>query len=78
MNHRLQWGRPDRLAILPSARDECRVDGGYENGEANADTKEIEVPTPIISTHSYFTANMPSELISVIRNDWPYSGKEVH
>jgi len=69
VNHRLQWGRSDRLAILPSARD-GRVDGGYENGEAHADIKEIEVTA---SAPSYFTADMPPELISVIRNDWPYS-----
>jgi hypothetical protein len=72
VNHRLQWGRSDRLAVLPSAHD-GRVDGGYENGEAHADTKEIEVTA---STPSYFTADMPPELISVIRNDWPYSGTE--
>ena len=64
LNHRLQWGKPDTLSLLTSTLDGQSIVAA-ENGERE------HYPTP-----EYFKADIPfnSELISIIRNDWPYSG----
>jgi hypothetical protein len=64
LNHRLQWGKPDTLSLLPSALD-----------KQPAVTSENGQPVPY-STPEYFKADIPfdSELICIIQNDWPYSG----
>ncbi|KAJ3986839.1 hypothetical protein F5890DRAFT_1501365 [Lentinula detonsa] len=57
LNHRLQWGKPDALSVLPSAfKDEPADD---------AEGSEIISPP-------YFTSNTPDRYISIIQNDWPY------
>ncbi|KIJ17610.1 hypothetical protein PAXINDRAFT_167622 [Paxillus involutus ATCC 200175] len=63
LNHRLQWGKPDTLSLLPSALD-----------KQPAVTSENGQPVPY-STPEYFKADIPfdSELICIIQNDWPYS-----
>ena len=63
LNHRLQWGRPDTLSLLTSTV----VDSKF------ASPSEFEVagdadPPP------YFTWETPAKYVSVIQNDWPYSG----
>ncbi|KAJ3814049.1 hypothetical protein F5876DRAFT_86690 [Lentinula aff. lateritia] len=58
LNHRLQWGKPDTLSVLPSAfRDE--PDNPTRGSDAN-------VPPP------YFTSDTPDKYVSIIQNDWPY------
>lgn len=60
LNHRLQWGKPDTLSVLPSAfRDE--PDNRTRGSDAN-------VPPP------YFTSDTPDKYVSIIQNDWPYLG----
>jgi hypothetical protein len=58
--HRLQWGKPDTLSLLPSVLD---VSAALPPPAAPG------APPP-----AYFTADTPAELISIIQNDWPYSG----
>lgn len=60
INHRLQWGKPDRLSLLQSQIQEDIVE--------DAEAGQAESPP------AYFTANMPRKFISIILNDWPYSG----
>jgi hypothetical protein len=62
-NYRLQWGKPDRLSLLPSIILD-NVDTSEQPARTNSD---LDVPT-------YFKADTPPELISIIMNDWPYSG----
>ncbi|EJC98832.1 uncharacterized protein FOMMEDRAFT_95368 [Fomitiporia mediterranea MF3/22] len=59
LNYRLQWGRPDRLSLLPSQLDYVEIP-----------LCELPEDAPI---PEYFTADTPSSLISIIQNDWPYS-----
>jgi hypothetical protein len=78
MNYRLQWGKRDNLSLLTSALDVC---------EDKAE--EVSVPDPTIDRRirkilpplpdnapRYFTVDTPSEFISIIQNDWPYSGEQ--
>ena len=60
VNHRLQWGKPDRLSLLQSQIQDDPVD----DEELSKDEKPP----------AYFTADMPRKFISIILNDWPYSG----
>jgi hypothetical protein len=62
LNHRLQWGKPDRLSLLrpPSEADD-----------------EDHASGPMEPTTEYFGADTPSHLISIILNDWPYSGTPI-
>ncbi|THH26822.1 hypothetical protein EUX98_g7362 [Antrodiella citrinella] len=65
-DYRLQWGKPDTLSLLHSRLD--------NENNANTTTPSIPIDSQIpIEAPSYFTANTPSELISIIMNDWPYS-----
>ncbi|KAI6098221.1 hypothetical protein F5141DRAFT_1010962 [Pisolithus sp. B1] len=62
LDHRLQWGKPDTLSLLPSELEEP------EETATNGSQASEAVP-------QYFTADMPfnSDLICIMRNDWPYS-----
>lgn len=60
LNYRLQWGKPDRLSLLPSKLD-CV--------ETEAEPLPEDAPLP-----DYFTADIHPSLVSIIQNDWPYSG----
>lgn len=65
--YRLQWGQPDRRALLPSALE------GLTAPSETEPVQESPAPEPE-NAPPYFTADTPPELISVIMNDWPYSG----
>jgi hypothetical protein len=39
-----------------------------------AATNDSKLPAVIADGPTHFTANIPPELISIIQNDWPYSG----
>ncbi|KAI5117003.1 hypothetical protein M0805_002671 [Coniferiporia weirii] len=62
--YRLQWGKPDRLSLLQSELEE----------HAPPCAPRDEGLKPCFEQTDYFTSKTPAELISVIRNDWPYSG----
>lgn len=82
LNYRLQWGKPDKLAVLHSALDEPRdplADKGINkvvipSNEADSEIVPQELPPIPDNIAPYFTADTPPELISIIMNDWPYSG----
>lgn len=77
MNFRLQWGKCDNLSLLPSA-----LDTGEPEPEAVPVTDHTVDPhirkvLPALPENAprYFTVDTPSEYISIIQNDWPYSGE---
>lgn len=63
LKYRLQWGKPDALSLLHPL---------LENRPTPNDPAHSAVHAPDI--HPYFTVDTPEELISIVRNDWPYSG----
>ncbi|KAH8085412.1 hypothetical protein BXZ70DRAFT_900205 [Cristinia sonorae] len=68
-DHRLQWGKPDKISLLPS-----RLDDDNDTNHVSQNSSSIPTDTQLpADTPSYFTADTPSELISIIMNDWPYS-----
>jgi hypothetical protein len=77
LNYRLQWGKPDYLSILTSALDTHR----HEPSEIprQLDTLDPKIPRKLpdlpADAPPYFTADTPAEYISIIQNDWPYSGR---
>ena len=66
MNHRLRWGQPDTLSLLKS------------DLVHNSIAKPLSQPDSTIPISSvippYFSWETPSQFISIIENDWPYSG----
>jgi hypothetical protein len=58
--YRLQWGRPDTLSKLKSTVDDS--------------VKDLTTPPPSNPPKEWFTVDTPPEMISIIQNDWPYSG----
>lgn len=78
MNYRLQWGKRDNISLLPSA-----LDTGKTNESETIPVTDHTIDSRILKTlpalpdnaPRYFTADTPSEFISIIQNDWPYSGK---
>jgi hypothetical protein len=67
VNHRLQWGKPDTQSVLRSELD--GVISPTVGTPAFTQTDEVD-----LKGKEYFTADSPKELISIIQNDWPYSG----
>lgn len=67
LEHRLQWGKPDRLSRLKSVLDPL----ASEIVETTNGTSTPEIPP---DAPAYFKADTPPALISIIMNDWPYSG----
>ncbi|RDB17946.1 hypothetical protein Hypma_000964 [Hypsizygus marmoreus] len=68
MNHRLQWGRPDTLSLLPSTlrNDEAAISPPCSNVPGTLPPIPTDAP-------NYFSCDTPPEYISIIQNDWPYS-----
>jgi hypothetical protein len=62
LKHRLRWGQPDRLSILKPFK-------GIDEIPMLDDSDSLPIPSV-----DYFRADTPSLLISIITNDWPYSG----
>lgn len=71
INYRLQWGKPDTLSQLKSALDDAS-DTAVPSGDSSSANGDAH-PSP-----TYFTADTPPELISIIMNDWPYSGTSIY
>lgn len=80
LNYRLQWGKPDTLSLLTSALDKSHA---IANGDSRAVASPESSTDPTIvkdlpplppDAPEYFTVNTPAEYISIIQNDWPYSG----
>ncbi|KAI0795254.1 hypothetical protein BC629DRAFT_313711 [Irpex lacteus] len=63
--YRLQWGKPDRLALLPSILNDTEAQSTPASGD--------DLPSTPVDVPPYFKADAPPELISIIMNDWPYS-----
>jgi hypothetical protein len=90
MKHRLQWGKPDTMSLLRSSLDQpVNVNsrdfrmGVLSNGNVQslpsaatlgAATNVSKLPITAVDSPTHFTANTPPGLISIIQNDWPYSG----
>lgn len=79
LTHRLQWGKRDSLSMLHSQLDNAEP---HSNGipsmngttaAENLETAPGELPLIPAGAPSYFTADTPQGLISIIMNDWPYS-----
>ncbi|KAG2344473.1 hypothetical protein BDR05DRAFT_989299 [Suillus weaverae] len=72
INHRLQWGQPDTLSLLPSALDS---DTRLEDVSISSPKSNQPLPPLPPDAPKYFKADIPtdSEFISIIQNDWPYS-----
>ena len=69
--YRLQWGQPDRRSLLLSSLEGLTA----PHDDSNAtETYGVLEPTVPLSAPRYFMANISPELISIILNDWPYSG----
>lgn len=63
LKYRLRWGQPDRLSVLKPYK------GSIDEIPILNDLDSLPIPTV-----DYFRADTPPHLISVIVNDWPYSG----
>lgn len=76
--HRLQWGKPDSLSLLPSRLVNSTSDGNVVPRSAALPDGSVKSELPPIPADAptYFTTDTPSELISIIMNDWPYSGED--
>lgn len=70
-SYRLQWGRVDALSKLPSRLSSPVGDVDYRE----ITLLESGLPPIPPGSKSYFTADIPPQLVSIIMNDWPYSGK---
>ncbi|KAF8867621.1 hypothetical protein BD779DRAFT_1606266 [Infundibulicybe gibba] len=75
LNFRLQWGKADNLSLLTSELD-TSADGLRECHEDTRPKPIIQETLPPMPADAppYFTSSTPSEYISIIQNDWPYSG----
>jgi hypothetical protein len=70
VNHRLQWGKPDTQSVLRSELDDVIPDvAPTVRTPAFTQTDEVD-----LKGKEYFTADSQKDLISIIQNDWPYSG----
>jgi len=63
LKYRLRWGQPDRLSVLKP------YEGSIYETSVLGDPDLLPIPTV-----DYFRADTPPHLISIIVNDWPYSG----
>jgi hypothetical protein len=66
IEHRLRFGEPDTLSVLRSALDDA-PEAAYVGTDA-APSADVE----------WFTSDTPRALVSIIQNDWPYSGKAIY
>jgi hypothetical protein len=75
IKYRLQWGKPDTISLIPSILDQ-EARKNLANGNAQAEARQPNGGIPLIPPDipPYFTADIPSGLVSIIQNDWPYAG----
>ena len=67
---------PDALTKLPSRLFSPTVTAEKGNiGSRNVSVLASGLPPIPPDTKPYFTADIPSQLVSIIMNDWPYSGR---
>lgn len=81
--YRLQWGEADTLSCLPTSLDASAFKGAeaqmhtVPNGIVDLHPMQVENSQlfgSALDAPSCFKVDTPSELISIIQNDWPYSG----
>ncbi|PCH39885.1 hypothetical protein WOLCODRAFT_88342 [Wolfiporia cocos MD-104 SS10] len=79
LTYRLQWGKPDALALIPSILNPSHdVTARIKQSEQNGTVAQDAATQPGLSrlpadASAYFDAGISPELISIIMNDWPYS-----
>jgi hypothetical protein len=74
--YRLQWGKADTLSKLPSRLfppEITNMDGDINSGKVPL--LDLGLPQIPPGTKPHFTADIPLHLVSIIMNDWPYSGR---
>ena len=71
LTYRLQWGKRDARSLLKSTLD---IPDILLSSEDVVLGPSGELPPLPPDAPSYFKADTPPELISIIMNDWPYSG----
>ncbi|KAF8195406.1 hypothetical protein BJ912DRAFT_875993 [Pholiota molesta] len=64
-DHRLRWGEPDTLSLLKSSLE---VDPLFP-----VISPSVAGAKPSQDPPAYFSCETPSQYISIIQNDWPYS-----
>ncbi|KZT67269.1 hypothetical protein DAEQUDRAFT_746211 [Daedalea quercina L-15889] len=70
LTYRLQWGKRDARSLLKSTLE---VPDSLVSKEEVTTNAPGELPPLPPNAPSYFKADTPPELISIIMNDWPYS-----
>ena len=75
LKYRIRWGEPDRLTLLPSALSLEEQQGSGCNGVLGASINAVAGAAENAKEEQYFKADTPPNLVSIIQNDWPYSGK---
>ena len=75
VRYRLQWGKADTISKLPSRLSPPVVTAEKDDVDTGKVTLLASGLPPIPpDTKPHFTANIPLQLVSIIMNDWPYSG----
>jgi hypothetical protein len=75
IKYRLQWGKADTLSKLPSRLSPPVITAEKDDiGTGKVPLLVSGLPPIPPDTKPYFTANIPLQLVSIIMNDWPYSG----
>jgi hypothetical protein len=80
LKYRLRWGEPDRITLLPSS---LQIEEHHETSSSSKDVRQVTSNSDEFAAaavvnpeeEQYFKADGPPNLISIIQNDWPYSGK---
>ncbi|KAH9047673.1 hypothetical protein EDB84DRAFT_1460551 [Lactarius hengduanensis] len=72
-SYRLQWGRADTLSKIPSRLFSPVTTVGSDVDCSMVTLLDSGLPPIPSGTKPYFTADTPSQLVSIIMNDWPYS-----
>lgn len=77
ITYRLQWGKQDTLCKLRSRFDPPDLGPSTVQEVGNTKSLPVGLPKPAPGAKTYFTADIPPELVSIIQNDWPYSGRNI-
>ncbi len=76
IRYRLRWGKADTLSKLPSRLSQPVIIAEKDDiGTGNVPLLASGLPLIPPDTKPYFTAGIPLQLVSIITNDWPYSGR---
>lgn len=75
IRYRLRWGKADTISKLPSRLSPPVVTAEKDDvGTGQVPLLASGLPPIPPDTKPYFTADIPLQLVSIIMNDWPYSG----